>query len=397
VSARLAISAISQPVRIVSVMRSYAAFNEEVVKRYEEWLVIQHYRPRTKQFYRRIVRTFAEYLNDKSIASVTHLDVRAYIAHLSEQGATWASAFDNLQVLRRFYDFLHLGGMVSYVAPRLVKMRDAPRKIPRTLSEFEVRQFLAAAYTLREIALVEFLYGSGCRVSEVTSLRVENIDFEARTTRVSGKDPRGRVVLITERAASALRAYIGKRKEGYVFQSDMPIQKLCVAKCNGHFIGQWKDYRGPGTRYVSMSKYLGSARRMSYQDAMTALQDLTKSATLVRPKIEGPLSTNAIRVTLHRIGRRSGLRRATPHMFRHSFATHLLDHGADLMVVQELLGHAFVQTTANYATVSRKRLLGTFDRCHPGGNPSKTGPKPSKEQVVQDEDDSETSRQDRGR
>jgi integrase len=157
-------------------------------------------------------------------------------------------------------DFLHLGGMVSYVSPRLVKMRDAPRKIPRTLSEFEVRQFLAAAYTLREIALVEFLYGTGCRVSEVSSLRLENIDFEARTARVSGKDRHGRVVLITERAASALQAYIGKRREGYVFQSDMPVQKLCVAKCNGQFIGQWKDYRGPGTRYVSMSKYLGSPR-----------------------------------------------------------------------------------------------------------------------------------------
>jgi len=373
-------------------MRSYAVFNEEVVKRYEEWLVVQHYRPRTKQSYRRMVRTFAEYLKDKSIASVTHLDVRSYIAHLSEQGATWATAFDNLQVLRRFYDFLHLGGMVSHVAPRLVKMRDAPKKIPRTLSEFEVRQFLAAAYTLREVALVEFLYGTGCRVSEVISLRVENIDFEARTARVWGKNRHGRVVLITERAATALRAYIGKRKDGYVFQSDMPVQKPCVAKNHGSFIGQWKDYRGPGTRYVSMSKYLGSARRISYQDAMTALQDLTKSANLVRPKNEGPLSTNAIRTTLHRIGRRSSSRRVTPHMFRHSFATHLLDHGADLMVVQELMGHAFVETTANYATVSRQRLVSTFDRCHPAGNPSKRGPHPTREEVLRNEDDSQTSR-----
>lgn len=379
------------------VMRSYATFNEEVVKRYEEWLVVQHYRPRTKQLYRRMVRTFAEYLKDKSIASVTHLDVRAYIAHLSERGATWATSFDNLQVLRRFYDFLHLGGMVGYVAPRLVKMRDAPRKIPRALSEFEVRQFLAAARTLREIALVEFLYGTGCRVSEVISLRVEDIDFETRTARVSGKDPRGRVVLITQRAAFALRAYIGGRKDGYVFQSDMPVQKLCVAKCSGHYIGQWKDYRGPGTRYVLRSKYLGSARRISYRDAKAALENLTKGANLVRPKCEGSLSTNAIRTTLHRIGSRSGLRRATPHMFRHSFATHLLDHGADLMVVQALLGHAFVQTTANYARVSRTRLLSTFDRCHPAGNVTRGAPKPSGEQVLRDEDDRETSRKDQGR
>jgi len=360
-------------------MRSYAAFNEEVIKRYEEWLLVQHYTPRTKQCYRRMVRTFVDYLKDKSIASVTHLDVRSYIAHLSEQGTTWATAFDNLQVLRRFYDFLHLGGMVDYVAPRLVKMRDAPRKIPRTMSEFEIRKFLAAAYTLREKALVEFLYGTGCRVSEVVSLRVENVDFEARTARVAGKDPRGRVVLITERAACALRAYIGNRKDGYVFQSDWPVQKLCVKKCNGHWIGEWKDYVGPGTRYVASCKYLGSARRVSYQDAKVTLEDLAKNANLVRPKTDGPLSTNVIRTTLLHIGLRSGMRRVTPHMFRHSFATHLLDHGADLMVVQALLGHAFIQTTANYATLSRQRLLSTFDRCHPVGSVNKKEAQASKQ------------------
>ena len=146
-----------------------------------------------------------------------------------------------------------------------------------------------------------------------------------------------------------------------------------------------------------MSKYLGSARRISYQDAMTALEDLTKDVNLVRPKIDGPLSTNAIRTTLHRMGRRSGLRRATPHMFRHSFTTDLLDHGADLMVVQELLGHAFVQTTANYARVSRLRLLSTFDSCHPAGKPSRRGPAPPKEKVLRNEDDSQSPRQDQGR
>jgi site-specific recombinase XerD len=351
-------------------MRSYAAFNEEVVKRYEEWLLIQHYTPRTKQCYRRMVRTFVDYLKEKSIASVTHLDVRSYIAYLSKQGTSWSTSFDNLQVLRRFYDFLHLGGMVDYVAPRLVKMRDAPRKIPRTLSEFEVRKFLAAAYTLREKAIAEFLYGTGCRVSEAISLRVENVDFEARTARVSGKNPHGRIILFTERAACALRAYIGSRKDGYLFQSDSPVQRLCVKKCNGHWMGEWKDYVGPGTRYVASCKYLGSARRVSYQEAKAKLEDLTKSANLIRPKGDGPLSTNAIRTALLHIGLRSGMKNITPHMFRHSFATHMLDHGADLMVLQALLGHAFVQTTANYAHLSRQRLLSTFDRCHPVGRPS---------------------------
>jgi site-specific recombinase XerD len=358
-----AISCFVQPDELSGVMRSYAAFNEEVVKRYEEWLLIQHYTPRTKQWYRRTVRTFIDYLKAKSVASVTHLDVRSYIAHLSEQGTSWSTAFDNLQVLRRFYDFLHLGGVVSYVAPRLVKMRDAPRKIPRTMSEFEVRKFLAAAYTLREKALVEFLYGTGCRVSEVTSLRVENVDFEARTARVEGKDRRGRVVLITERAGCALRAYIGNRKDGYVFQSDRRVQKLCVKKCNEHWIGEWKDYVGPGTRYVASSKYLGSARRVSYQEAKVNLEELTKNANLVRPKADAPLSTNAIRRILIYIGLRSGMRHVTPHMFRHSFATHLLDmFGRQNRIDEAEMGRAVRVTQVQNNTAKETRSA-----CHEMG------------------------------
>jgi site-specific recombinase XerD len=378
-------------------MRSYAAFNEEIARRYEEWLIIQHYKPRTKQSYRRIVRTFIEYLKHKSVVGVTHLDVRSYIAYLSKQGMTLGGAYDTLQVLRRFYDFLHIGGLVGYVAPRLVKMRDAPRKIPRPLSEFEIRKFLAAAYTPREVALVEFLYGTGCRVSEVVSLRVENIDFAARTARVAGKCPSGRVVLMTERALGALRTYIGDRKSGYVFQTDQPVQRLRISKnFLGHWRSEWKDYCGPGTRYVLTRKYLGTSRQISYEEAMSRLEELTKSVNLVRPKDDGPLSTNAIRTVLDRIGRRSGSRRATPHMFRHSFATHLLDHGVDLPALQALLGHAFIQTTAIYANVSRQRLLKTFDRCHPAGTANDKEACPPKEQVPQEKHDNEISEQAHG-
>jgi site-specific recombinase XerD len=348
-------------------MHSSAAFNEEVLKRYEEWMVVQHYTARTKQTYWRKATQFIDYLKDKSLASVTHLDVRTYIAHLSEQGASMSNAYDHLLVLRRFYDFLNLGGLVEYVAPRLVRMRDAPRKIPRVLSEHEVRRFLAAAFTLREKALVEFLYGTGCRVSEVVSLRVENIDFDSRTALVSGKGRRGRIVLVTERALHALRNYIADRKKGYVFQPDAPVQKATLSKCTGHWIGTWKDYRGPGRRYVSTTRYLGSSRLVTYAEAKIKLENLTRGVNLVRPKTDGPLSTNAIRILLNRIGDRTGLRHVSPHVFRHTFATHLLDHGADLADVQALLGHAFIQTTTIYAHVSRKRLVKMFERCHPGG------------------------------
>lgn len=352
-------------------MRSYAAFNDEVAKRYEEWMVIQRLAPRTQQWYSRTVGMYLDFLGNKSVVAATHLDVRSFVAHLADEGFSANTAYNHLGIIRGFYDFLYLGGLVHYVAPRLVRVRTPARKYPRCLSEFTVRRYLAAAQTPREKALLEFIYGTGCRVSEVASLRIENIDFHARTASVSGKGPPGRLVLITERAVRAIQNYVGTRKCGYVFQAEPLVQKSFICSQNGYWFARWRNYCGPGLRYVSQHAYLGRLRRVSFEQAKAKLEPFLRGVNLVRPRIDAPLVERSFQNIIRKVGRRSGLPYATVHMFRHSFATHLLDHGADLTEVRDLLGHASLHTTTIYAHASRARLVKMFSKCHPGGGHDK--------------------------
>ena len=98
--------------------RSYNALNRKLAARYQQWLVVQHYSNGTKRSYIRTVQFYLQFLGKKAVMTATHLDVRLFIARLSGQGATLSRAHFHLQVLRGFYDFLNLGGLVSYVAPR---------------------------------------------------------------------------------------------------------------------------------------------------------------------------------------------------------------------------------------------------------------------------------------
>ena len=123
-----------------------------------------HYAQHTQDSYRRTVRLFLNFLANRSVVSVTHEDIRQFISQVSEDGATLNTAYRHLAVLRLFYDFLNLGGVVSYVAPRLVSLRTPPRKNLPTLSESEVRHLMAATRTKRERALVVALRAWALRV-----------------------------------------------------------------------------------------------------------------------------------------------------------------------------------------------------------------------------------------
>jgi len=195
-------------------MRSYSQFNLRLVRRHEQWMVVQRYSPATKSTYRQTLRLFLDFLKKKSAVDVTNLDVRRFMLDLSENGVSMISARRHLQCLRRFYDFLNLGGLVNYVAPRLVKLRRIPAKTPPYLSEQEVCRMIAAAATPREKALIEFFYATGCRLSEVCGLRIGNVNLRGLTARVTGKFGKPRVVLLTPSAADALRRYVGIRDSG---------------------------------------------------------------------------------------------------------------------------------------------------------------------------------------
>jgi site-specific recombinase XerD len=339
---------------------AHSQFNRRLVKRYEQWMVIQRYSIGTKAVYRQTLRLYVDFLKKKPIVSVTQTDIRKFMLRLSENGVSLISARRHLTALRRFYDFLNLGGLVNYAVPRFVSVRQTPAKIPMHLSEEEVIRLMAAAETPREKAFLEFVYGTGSRLGEILCLRVADLDLEARTARVTGKYGKTRVVLLTERAADALRDYIGDRKIGYVFQQEYARPRGNLTNNKGGWTAQWYD-RGKYGR-----KYLGRVSKVSRETVERELAEIMKTVQGRKPK-NGPLTSATFVHLMKDLGHRAGLPHVHCHMLRRTFATHLHENGADLTAIQKLLGHVCIETTAKYANLSAFRIVDVFERCHPFG------------------------------
>lgn len=346
-------------------MRSYARFNKRLARRYDEWMVAMHYAGVTQRIYRRVIRQFTQFLGKKSLAAVTHIDVRSFIARLSEDGASLAAVYRALGVLRTFYDFLNLGGVVSYVAPRYVKLRRPWWTGLAPLSESQVQRLIAATRTARERAIVEFFYATGCRLSEAIHVKVEDFDFQARTVRLRGKLGKVRTAFLTNSAIEALQSYIGDRQTGIVFRRDWPVQKGGLTTHHGSWISLFRDYGGPKAIY--RKKNLGRVALLSYEAARKKHEELLSSYNLVGPGRDAPLSKFAVQQLIRKIAGRAGLKKVTPHTLRRTFATHLYDHGATVEVIKTLMGHVWIQTTMKYMRISLDRLADTYDRCHPRG------------------------------
>src|SRR4030081_1133937 len=161
-------------------MRTKSAFNQELLSRYNLWLVAQQYIYKTQQIYMRVLSNFCKFLGHQSIMEATHFDIRAFLAHESRRGIAFNTIHHELNVLRMFYDFLNLGGLVNYVPPRFVRLRPVVKRIHIVLSEEAVEKLVKASRSPRDTALIELLYGTGCRLAEINTMRLECIDFKAR-------------------------------------------------------------------------------------------------------------------------------------------------------------------------------------------------------------------------
>jgi integrase/recombinase XerC len=349
-------------------MHSYARFNRSLARRYDQWMVAMHYARTTQHIYRRTIRQYVEFMGNKSIADADHTDVRRYIAYVSEDGASLSAVYRDLGTLRLFYDFLHLGGVVHYVAPRFVRLRRPFFKSLTPLSKSQVHRLLAATRTPRDRALIEFFYGTGCRLSEVARLRIEDIDFEAKIAEVVGKLGKRRIVLVTPSAIGALRAYIGQRKSGIVFQKELPLQKGCVTTHHGSWFSIWREYRGEGEKALRRREKIGRVDELSVDAAKKKHEALMTTRPITRPFRTYSLSKMAIQHSVKDIAERAGLRNVTPHTLRRTFATHLYDHGAGMEIIKTLLGHVWISTTIKYTRIGPDRLAETFERCHPREN-----------------------------
>jgi site-specific recombinase XerD len=326
--------------------------------RFDTWLKHQQYTLNTRRQYRKVVRAACAFLGRKPFRCVAPLDISDFLEHISTSRWTDDTFRAYLAALRCFFEFLYLGGVVDSIAPRFVRGPAKTHKLPKVLTQDQVNRLIEAAKTPRDRAILELLYGTGCRIGEIQKVKVEEIDFRYRRLRVCSKG-RERVVYFGKQAANAMRFYLGSRTTGPLFLDDVPIQRGQLVRSGRIWQARWREYPGR----IHRTKYLGNPAKMSYRVANARFRRLMRTANLSRER--HGITKWAIEQMVRGTGEKIGLTGVCPRVLRHSFATHLLENGADIRVIQVLLGHAFVNTTQIYTSLVNVDLASTFRNCHP--------------------------------
>jgi integrase/recombinase XerD len=273
----------------------------------------------TLQAYRHDLTAFVLNLHENrctSFRSVTADTVLAHMVRLKEKGLHTNSVARALVTIRMLFRFLWAEGKIPENATSLLESPKLAKHLPEVMTEREVAALLAAPDTgrisgLRDRAILELLYATGARVSEVSRMTLDSLHLDLGYVRCLGKGSKERIVPVGDQAAAAIREYLAGAR---------PVLLR----------GRNVEWLFPGG---------------------------TKS---------GPLTRKAIWQILKKTALKAGVgRRISPHTLRHSFATHLLEHGADLRAVQEMLGHADIATTQLYTHVDRSRLKAIHRKFHP--------------------------------
>ncbi|UCH43381.1 MAG: tyrosine recombinase XerC [Dehalococcoidales bacterium] len=275
------------------------------------------------------VKGFFTFLTEKGIATINEVDrsvLRDYLLYLMEQGLVKASIARKLSAIRSFFRYLVREEILPVNPLQTVSSPKLDKHLPSFLTNNEINSLLAmpdqaTPQGQRDRALLELLYASGLRVSELVQLNLEQINADSREIRVWGKGSKERIVLMGEPASEALSAYLNDGRVGLLGEKSSSA--------------------------LFISRYGKRLTERSVQIIMTQYANMA-----------------GIEKDVH------------PHMLRHTFATHLLDGGADLRVVQELLGHASLASTQIYTHVSKSQAQKVYLSAHPM----------AKEPVVKSED-----------
>ncbi|WP_106587265.1 tyrosine recombinase XerC [Salsuginibacillus halophilus] len=281
----------------------------------------QNASPYTIEAYRHVLELWEVFLEVQVIAAaedVTVDDVRLALSEWSAAGLARSTVGQRLSILRSFYNWLERQGRVSYNPFSAMRGPKQARQLPKFLYEKELEALLESLtgrnepLALRDLAMIELMYAGGLRVGELTSLSADDIDTVLETVFIRGKGAKDRYVPIGSFALDACAAYVREARPKLL---EKQVQETTALFLNH----RGTPLTARGVRYI-----------------------LTKRMKEVSH-------------TLH----------ISPHMLRHSFATHLLDRGADLRAVQELLGHEHLSTTQLYTHVSKERLRSVYHHTHP--------------------------------
>jgi integrase/recombinase XerC len=287
-------------------------------------------------------------VRDLSPGQLDRLALRGFLAELHRQGVTRATAARKLAAARTFFRYLRREGLIEDDPGALVATPKRDVRMPAHLSEDEMSALVDApagdtALSRRDRAILELFYASGLRLSELAALDVDDVNLGAKMVRVMGKGGKERIVPFNGSTAKAVRAYLKDR--------DALVQ------------GQEGQERQEGRE-----------RRQKNDAGCSGPSRLSSPSRPSRPREEplfvnyrgGRLTTRSVDRLVRRYVAASSARMGiSPHALRHSFATHLLQRGADLRVIQELLGHARLSTTQRYTHVNATQLLEVYKKSHP--------------------------------
>ena len=294
------------------------------IEEYLTWLQVERGRSaNTLSAYRRDLRAYESFLGERgvSIPDVSEADVVAFAVTLRKQQLAPASAKRTLVAVRNLHKYLRIENLTSIDPGVAIELPSPAMSVPKALTEEQITMLLDGAQGVapadyRDRAMLEVLYGTGVRISELCGMSVSDINFDDAMTRVVGKGDKERLVPLGRYAVKALVEWLGPHGR----------QQLIPKR--------WKS-----------------------RDDADAVFLNQRGGRLTRQGAWGIIREHSRRVGLED--------HVHPHVFRHSCATHMLDHGADIRTVQELLGHASLTTTQIYTKVSTDRLRSAYDLAHP--------------------------------
>ncbi len=273
--------------------------------------------PHTIRAYTRDLGNFAAYVGPRTWRDIDHITIRGFLSHLYERGLSKTSVARSLAAVRSLYRWLAQAGIVEQNPAALVSTPKLPKKLPRVPTMEELNSVLdgtmpeVAAFPERDRLMLELLYGCGIRNSELVGINLDHVHVKGEIILIRGKGSKERYVPFGEAVTIALAAYL-------------PVRQQAL-----------------------------SAHRK------------TTPALLINAR-GGRLTTRSVRRIIKKIAVAKGLSPDVhPHTLRHAFGTHMLEEGADLRAIQELLGHERLSTTQRYTQLSTKHLLSVYDQTHP--------------------------------
>jgi len=299
----------------------------EAIKKYLRYLEIErNASPHTITSYENDLRQFLEYCAESfeleeeeiSLEGIDRLTIRLWLGELSEEGLAKNSIARKVAALRSFFKYCFKRGMTTRNPAQLLIVPKRDRQLPKTANPEDLNRMmeLAEADTARgaqDRAILELFYSTGIRLSELVELNIEELNFDLSQIKVTGKGSKQRIVPLGKRSVEALKRHLQSRPELYGERTDKDARKAVFLAAGGQRI------------------YPRAVQR-TVRDYLSRASEVTQKS---------------------------------PHVLRHSFATHLLDRGADIRVIKELLGHANLAATQVYTHTSVERLKNVYELAHP--------------------------------